>query len=121
MMQRVLLFVYGTLMRGEGAHGLLGPTARFVAEARTEPQFTLVDMGEYPALVEGGTTAVRGELYEIDAALLAALDRYEDVPEMYERRPVAAGGQHAIAYVLRQHLAEGVGVIASGDWRAHNA
>jgi gamma-glutamylaminecyclotransferase len=120
-MPRVLLFVYGTLMRGEGAHALLGPSARFIAEARTEPCFTLVNMGEYPALVEGGTTAVRGELYEIDDALLPALDRYEDVPEMYARQPVVAGGQHAVAYVLHQRLAQGVSVIASGDWRAHNA
>jgi gamma-glutamylaminecyclotransferase len=116
--ERVLLFVYGTLMRGEGAHALLGPTARFVAEAHTEPCFTLVDMGEYPALVEGGTTAVRGELYEIDAALLPVLDRYEDVPEMYERRTIAVQGQIAIAYVLRSELGTCLGAIVSGSWRA---
>jgi gamma-glutamylaminecyclotransferase len=115
--ERVLLFVYGTLMRGEGAHALLGPSARFIAEAHTEPCFTLVDMGEYPALVEGGTTAVCGELYEIDAALLPALDRYEDAPEMYERRFLDVGGGTAIAYLLRSELAVGVGSIASGDWR----
>lgn len=119
-MERVLLFVYGTLMRGESAHALLGPTARFIAEAQTEPRFTLLDMGEYPALVEGGTTAVRGELYEIDAALLESLDRYEDVPELYERRSIIMGGRDALAYVLHPELARGVGVIASGDWRAHN-
>lgn len=117
-MERVLLFVYGTLMRGENAHALLGPTARFVAEAHTEPCFTLIDMGEYPALVEGGTSAVRGELYEIDRDLLPALDRYEDVPEMYERRSITVQGQIAIAYVLRSELDAGVGPIASGSWRA---
>lgn len=116
-MPRVLLFVYGTLMRGQSAHALLGPGARLVAEAVTAPRFTLVDMGEYPALVEGGTTAVRGELFEIDAALLPALDRYEDVPELYERRSIEIGGQPAIAYVLHPELSRGVAVIASGDWR----
>lgn len=120
-MQRVILFVYGTLMRGQTAHALLGPTARFIAEARTEPRFTLLDMGQYPALVEGGTTAVHGELFEIDADLLEALDRYEDVPELYARRPVEVAGHSAIAYVLHPELAGGVGVIASGDWRAHDA
>jgi gamma-glutamylaminecyclotransferase len=117
MMQRVLLFVYGTLMRGESAHELLGPSARFVAEANTEPRFTLVDMGEYPALRDGGTSAVRGELYEIDAMLLPALDRYEDVPEMYERRLIAVQGREALTYVLRAELGAGLGVIASGSWR----
>jgi gamma-glutamylcyclotransferase (GGCT)/AIG2-like uncharacterized protein YtfP len=120
-MERVLLFVYGTLMRGESAHELLGPTARFVAEAQTEPRFTLLDMGEYPALAEGGTTAVRGELYEIDGELLAALDRYEDVPELYERHTLRLGDRHALAYVMHAQLGQGVGMIASGDWRAHTA
>lgn len=118
-MQRVLLFVYGTLMRGESAHGLLGADARFVAEACTEPRFTLLDMGEYPALVEGGTTAVRGELFEIDGALLPSLDAYEDVPEMYARRSIEVDGRIAVAYVLRPELALGIGPIASGDWRTH--
>ena len=118
-MQRVLLFVYGTLMRGESAHTLLGADARFVGSAQTEPRFTLLDMGEYPALVDGGCTAVRGELYEIDARLLAALDRYEDVPEMYERRTLAIGQHTAVAYVLHQRLAQGFGPIESGDWRTH--
>lgn len=116
-MERVLLFVYGTLMRGESAHGLLGATARFVAEAQTEPRYTLLDMGEYPALMEGGTTAVRGELYEVDGEQLAALDRYEDVPEIYERRVLTAGDSKALAYVLHPQLASGASVIASGAWR----
>jgi len=120
-MERVLLFVYGTLMRGESAHELLGPTARFICEAHTEPRFTLLDMGEYPALVEGGTTAVRGELYEIDGELLAALDRYEDVPELYARRRLSLGDGSALAYVLHAHLGLGGGPIASGDWRKHTA
>jgi gamma-glutamylcyclotransferase (GGCT)/AIG2-like uncharacterized protein YtfP len=118
-MERVLLFVYGTLMRGESAHALLGPNARFIAEAQTEPRFTLLDMGQYPALLEGGTTAVRGELYEIDAARLPSLDRYEDVPELYDRLPLAVSGHAAIAYVMHQHLGRDLAVIASGDWRAH--
>jgi gamma-glutamylaminecyclotransferase len=117
-MPRVLLFVYGTLMRGQSAHALLGPGARFVAEARTEPKFMLADMGEYPALVEGGRTAVSGELYEVDDAVLVVLDDYEDVPHMYERRSVEIGGQTAFVYLLRPELADGVPIIASGDWRA---
>jgi gamma-glutamylaminecyclotransferase len=120
-MERVLLFVYGTLMRGESAHALLGPTARFVGEAQTEPRFTLLDMGMYPALIEGGTTAVRGELYEIDGALVPGLDQYEDVPELYGRRSLVLAGYTALAYVLHAKLAKGINPIASGDWRAYTA
>lgn len=118
-MKRVVLFVYGTLMRGEPAHALLGPSARFIAAGWTEPRFTLFHLGAYPALVDGGQTAVAGELYEIDAALLPALDEYEDVPEMYDRTEIDVGGQRALTYLLHAPLAAGRPTIASGDWRQH--
>lgn len=116
-MGRALLFVYGTLMRGEPAHALLGPDARLVAHARTEPRFTLLDMGEYPALLEGGTTSVHGELYEIDAARLPELDRYEDVPELYARAAIRAADRVALTYLLRPELAGTAPAITSGSWR----
>lgn len=110
------LFVYGTLRRGEPGHGLLRG-ATLLAEAITAPVFTLVDMGEYPALVEGGGTAVVGELYDVDEALLVDLDRYEDVPELYLRVEHAIAGEPALIYVLRPEHARNRPVIASGDWR----
>lgn len=110
------LFVYGTLRRGEPGHALLG-AARLLGEAVTEPAFTLVDMGEYPAIVEGGDTAVVGELYEVEDALLVELDRYEDVPELYLRVERVIGGEPASIYVLRPQHGRDQPVIASGDWR----
>ena len=77
------LFVYGTLCAGQRAHHLLRG-APLLAEARTEPRFRLVEMDGYPALVAGGATAVRGEIYEVDDRLIPELDEYEDVPELYQ-------------------------------------
>jgi gamma-glutamylcyclotransferase (GGCT)/AIG2-like uncharacterized protein YtfP len=114
------LFVYGTLRRGEVGHALLGG-ARLLGEATTEPAFTLLDMGEYPAIVEGGTTAVAGELYEVGEAVLRELDRYEDVPELYLRVERAIAGEPAVIYVLRPEHARGYAAIASGDWRQHRS
>jgi gamma-glutamylcyclotransferase (GGCT)/AIG2-like uncharacterized protein YtfP len=114
--RRVKIFVYGTLLRGEAAHGLLGD-ARFVGAAHTEPSFTLLDLGEYPALVAGGRDRVAGEIYEIDAARLAALDAYEDCPAMYARRDLQLGDQRALAYVLQPGLVLAGTRIASGSWR----
>jgi gamma-glutamylcyclotransferase (GGCT)/AIG2-like uncharacterized protein YtfP len=113
------VFVYGTLMRGEPAHALLGD-ARFVGAARTEPRYALVLLDGYPGLVEGGDTAIAGELYELtdgDEALLRELDRYEDAPELYTRMLQRFGEHEAWVYLLRPELAAGRPSIASGDWR----
>lgn len=100
-----MLFVYGSLKRGERHHRELRG-ARFVAEARTAPGYGLVPLGPYVALVEapGRTTGVAGELFEVEETLLPALDEFEG--EDYERRAVAvaddatAGGHSADAAVL---------------------
>jgi len=110
------LFVYGTLRRGEPGHALLCG-GKLLGEATTEPEFTLLDMGEWPAVVAGGRSAVVGELYEVDDGLLLELDRYEDVPQLYLRAEHAIGGAPAVIYVLRAEHARGRPEIASGDWR----
>ena len=55
----MLLFVYGTLRRGEPNHRELGE-ARFLGRARTAPVYELVDLGSFPGLLEGGST--RGDV-----------------------------------------------------------
>ena len=116
MVRAMRLFVYGTLRRDEPAHALLAGAAS-LGVAATEPAFTLFDMGEYPAIVEGGSTAVLGELYDVDDALLVELDRYEDVPDLYLRVERSVAGKAALIYVLRPEHANGRPAIASGDWR----
>lgn len=111
------VFVYGTLMRGGHNHGLLA-AARFAGEARTAPRYTLVSMGDWPALLEGGGQSVAGELFLVAVATLAALDALEGAPTLYQRRPVTlADGSLAVAYVKPAALALGRPVVASGDWR----
>jgi gamma-glutamylcyclotransferase (GGCT)/AIG2-like uncharacterized protein YtfP len=113
----MLIFVYGTLRRGEHNHVELGP-ARYVGEAWTAARYELVDMGHYPALLEAGQDAVRGELYEVPDSWLASLDLFEDVPTLYERKPVALAHDHALGYVMRREVAGEAPRIESGDWRA---
>ena len=110
------LFVYGSLLQGEAAHFRLRG-ARLIARARTEAAFTLIDMGAYPALVEAGDTAVAGEIYAVDAALLVELDEYEEAPGVYQRRALRVEGHAVVAYVLPERFAAGRPVVASGDWR----
>ena len=109
------LFVYGTLRRGQSAHALL-KGAPLLGEARTEPRFTLVDMGGYPALIEGGDTAVLGEIYEISADLLTELDRYEEAPQLYRRVAIRIAGHDAVTYTLPAQHAQGRPPVPTGDW-----
>jgi gamma-glutamylaminecyclotransferase len=120
------LFVYGSLLSGEGHNGQLG-ASRLVGAASTEPVYTLVDLGPYPALLADGTTSVSGEIYDVDADVLAALDDFEGHPDEYRRMPVRliggdgdgdGGGGSTETYVMPREKARHGRVIASGSWRA---
>ena len=96
----IRIFVYGTRMRGEPNHHYLAQ-ARFLGEARTEPAYTLVSLGAFPAMVPGGQTSVVGELYEIERRTLASLDRLEGHPHFYRRCMVRLEhGTAALTYVF---------------------
>jgi gamma-glutamylcyclotransferase (GGCT)/AIG2-like uncharacterized protein YtfP len=114
-----LIFTYGTLMRDEINHGLLA-TARFVAEARTEPCFELFDLGHFPAMSAGGETVVRGEVYAVDEQTLVRLDRLEGHPTLYQRTPIRlADGKEVQTYLMDDARMRLRPVIASGDWRTY--
>jgi gamma-glutamylcyclotransferase (GGCT)/AIG2-like uncharacterized protein YtfP len=108
------LFVYGTLKRGHPNHRhLAGQT--FVGEATTAPLYRLVDLGFYPAMQRLGPDglAVRGELWDVDDAALAAIDRLEgfdpDRPDwcMYRREPIDVPGFEDVqAYVYYRRVVE---------------
>jgi gamma-glutamylaminecyclotransferase len=116
-----LVFVYGTLREEEVNHDLL-VRARFVAEARTEPCFDLFDLGAFPAMSTGGETAVLGEVYAVDDATLARLDRLEGHPSFYQRTRIRLDdGREVQTYLMDRARMRGRVLIASGDWRAHHA
>ena len=113
------VFVYGTLLRGEGNHDLLAD-AELVGPARTLPRFTLHDLGAFPGLVEGGTHAVLGEVYLVGRDTLARLDRLEGHPSFYRRVAVTLeDGTSVETYVLPRERVASCPVISSGSWRAH--
>jgi gamma-glutamylcyclotransferase (GGCT)/AIG2-like uncharacterized protein YtfP len=72
-------------------------------------------------MIAGGRTAVVGEVYDVDAVTLAALDRLEGHPRFYERRTVRLDdGDEVAAYVLPNEQAHGRRRIPSGDWMQNN-
>lgn len=112
------VFVYGTLRVGQGNHHLLAH-APMIGLDRTPARYTLVDLGAFPAVVVGGATAVVGEVFEVDAATLARLDRLEGHPRFYQRTTVRlASGRRAEMYVMALGEDRPQRPIASGDWLA---
>ncbi len=115
--ETTLVFVYGTLRRGEPNHHRLLNRARFVGEARTEPKYELMDLGPFPALVAGGATAVLGEVYTVDARVLADLDRLEGHPRFYHRTAIRLDdGVVVQVYLMPGDRVAGRPRIVSGDW-----
>lgn len=116
---RTRVFVYGTLLSGEPNHHLLDRDD-LLAEATTEPVFDLVSLGAFPAMVAGGETAVRGEVYAVDRWTLRAMDHLEGHPRFYRRRAIQLDdGEEVLAYLLEPEQVAGRTRIASGDWRSH--
>jgi gamma-glutamylcyclotransferase (GGCT)/AIG2-like uncharacterized protein YtfP len=111
------VFVYGTLRRGEGNHRLL-LGARFVGEACTVQGFAMYNLGAFPGLVRASAGSVAGEVYDVDAATLAALDRLEGVPTFYRRERIELEGVgSADGYTLTSRQVRGCDLIPSGDWK----
>ena len=110
------VFVYGSLRRGQGNHAVLAG-ATFLGTARIAPEFTLYDLGPFPALVLDGRRAVVGEIYEVDEMLLQQLDRFEGCPRLYQRQLIRlSDGALAHAYVQRIDQVRGRAEVPSGDW-----
>jgi gamma-glutamylaminecyclotransferase len=87
MSDSTLVFVYGTLKRGQNRHAALAKQ-QFVCAAHTAPCYRMHDCGGYPGLleVEQDGVSIAGEIYRVDAKCLALLDEIEEVPRGLYRR-----------------------------------
>lgn len=82
------VFVYGTLKRGQSNVQVMAG-ARFAAPALSVQPWKLVALRHYPALVrEAGPARIAGELWEVPEAMMAMLDRFEEVPALYTRHEI---------------------------------
>lgn len=91
---KTLIFVYGTLKRGEAMHGLLDGQP-FLGQHESEPGYTILNLGAYPGLIEDSqsTDTIHGEVYEVDTKCLTRLDEYEGTDEgLFQRRTIKLKG-----------------------------
>lgn len=85
---KILVFVYGTLKKGQRANHRLGENARLVGTGRS---LTVYEMfgGSFPMILYATDgRPVLGEVYEIEKNTLDDLDRYEGYPSFYNRRQI---------------------------------
>ena len=107
------MFVYGSLKRGLVHHDQMRG-ARFERPARTAPGYRLVLYAAgYPALTPSVAAVsglgVSGEVYWVTAPHLARLDRFEEVPSLYQRAVVVLDdGTSAQAYLIDSSRARGL-------------
>lgn len=127
------VFVYGTLRRGEQRDiTRLRPAPRWVGQASVSG--LMVELGTYPGLVPGVPGQVKGDVYEISAALEQQLDVIEevwpipngeyvkcDIAVRLEREAVPPQEMICLVYALAPGRASGKAVIAGGDWVAYRA
>jgi gamma-glutamylcyclotransferase (GGCT)/AIG2-like uncharacterized protein YtfP len=123
------VFVYGTLRAGEindigraaARHGIAAP--RFVGTAVLRGR--LYDFGRYPGLVPDDAAAlVRGDVYQIDAALVPVLDEIEEVypgvDGLFRARQVTVEVEgrelHCLFYPVAPDAVADRPRIESGDW-----
>jgi gamma-glutamylaminecyclotransferase len=114
LVSKTILFVYGTLKRGEKNHFRLADQ-EFLGEAATEPRYRVFDLGPFPGLVRDETNglAVRGELFAVGARCLAELDAFEGDAGAFVRALIEVSGSEEVwAYYLNEPVPEGA---PSGD------
>ncbi len=111
-----LVFVYGTLMKGQRAHAYLSE-AECIGEYRL-PGYAMYDLGWYPGIVPDPGRTVYGEVYRVSGRMLREMDRYEGEGSLYHRvRATAENGSGTVSVFVYVYAKEtGSGFIPDGKW-----
>lgn len=114
----VLLFAYGSLMKGERQHGELAE-GTCLGMARTRDRFRLVDLGLYPAMIDSPDMQIDGELYTIPRKLLIRLDGVKELGRLFHRVTIALeSGEEAETYMMHEAQVRGRRRLRVPNWRA---
>ena len=113
-----LVFVYGTLRKGQCNHRYFLDRSTFLGMAKTKRRYALY--GNWVPFLSrtGSVSRVTGEVYSIDDATLSRLDELEGHPDAYKREQdevVLEDGTELIAWIYFYDAAPG-DLIQSGDF-----
>lgn len=109
-----MLFVYGTLLRGERNRAYL-VGSQCLGRWRTPPLYALWTLGPYPVACPG-RKPLHGEVYRISAHTLRELDQLEEVPHYYQRHRLRTPWGPAWIY-LQPGPPQEAALLPHGDWR----
>lgn len=129
-----LIFVYGTLMEGEGNWSWALAPRKPAFLAQTLPgEFALLHLGGFPGMIRindrdmrsplEALSIVHGEVFEVPATKIPDLDRLEGHPRFYRREDIEVlptkgkGAPVVVETYIYQGAAQGRGLIPSGSWR----
>jgi gamma-glutamylaminecyclotransferase len=117
-----LIFVYGTLKRGESNNHVIG-SQKFCGAAQTKAGYVLYTLDGYPGMVAdpAGLEPIRGEVWSVDDACLVCLDALEGTDQgLYARLPVALQAPFSDSAVEAYYYRQSVQgrTRARSDWKA---
>ncbi|WP_081841597.1 gamma-glutamylcyclotransferase family protein [Alicyclobacillus macrosporangiidus] len=114
-----VVFVYGTLRKGQGNRRVMEPHLVRELGAGCIPG-EMYDLGAYPAVSLNGDGVVVGEWVEVTDDGLAALDRLEGYPRFYDGTMVRDlnGAVEGWFYHMTGRIPAGAPRVDSGDWVA---
>ena len=100
---RLYLFFYGTLKRGEPGHDLMSSGATFVSMV-VKTHLRWIETADYPSCIETDSEFdfVTGEIWDVPTSYLPILNEYEG--KNYKLVKLRDSNLHA--YLLREHDAD---------------
>jgi gamma-glutamylcyclotransferase (GGCT)/AIG2-like uncharacterized protein YtfP len=111
---KIRLFVYGALMKGNSNHENFLSNARF-AGYYVADGFQIYDFGSYPLIAQNEINKVRGELYIVDNNILCQLDISEAKANLFTRKSIKVVSEidsdeveEAFIYVYNKDLSKTV-------------
>ena len=113
-------FVYGTLKEGKANSRVL-EGAKKIKDFTTAPKFTMFSLGAFPGVINGGDTAIKGEIYEVtDKEQEERLDRLEGYKKgrdnnLYNKETIdIEDGKKAFIYIFNGRATNKL--ITNGVW-----
>lgn len=116
-MNRHLVFVYGNLRQG-GPDDYILAECELIGPHTTEPRYTMFRLGDFPAVVARGETAIVGEIYRVGDDVFGLLDELQCYPQVFSRQTVHTSSGPAWIYLYNRLVGTG-SAVGHGDWLRH--